>query len=74
MSQNRSHAANRLLASLPEEEYQRLEPHLSFVSLPLGKVFYEALEKIEYIYFPETALISLVNLIPWRMVRLLKLV
>lgn len=61
MSQDRSRSANRLLATLPENEYQRLEPHLTPVQLPVGRVFYQALEKIETVYFPNTSLISLVN-------------
>ena len=52
---------NRLLAALPEIEYQRLEPYLSFVSLPMGEICYEALEKIDTVYFPDTALVSLVS-------------
>ncbi len=61
MSQDHSRSANRLLAALPEIEYQRLEPHLKSVSLPVGTVFYEASEKIETVYFPNNALISLVS-------------
>ena len=61
MSQDYLHSANRLLAALPEVEYQRLEPYLTSVSLPVGTVFYEALEKIETVYFPKSALISLVS-------------
>ena len=61
MTQDHSHSANRLLSSLPEIEYQRLEPHLFPVKLSVGTIFYEALEKIETVYFPETALISLVS-------------
>lgn len=59
--QDYSPSANRLLAALPETEYRRLEPHLSFLSLSVGTVFYEASEKIETVYFPNSALISLVN-------------
>ncbi len=61
MFRDRSSSANRLLAALPEVEYQRLEPHLTSVSLPIGKVFYEASERIETVYFPKKALISLVS-------------
>ena len=61
MSQDRSRSANRLLSALPEAEYERLEPYLTSISLPVGTVFYEASEKIETIYFPNTSLISLVN-------------
>lgn len=63
MLQDHSHSANRLLSSLPESEYERLEPHLSSISLPQGTVLYQALEKIEIIYFPNTLLISLVNVL-----------
>ena len=61
MSQDFSRSGNRLLSALPEDEYKRLEPYLTSVSLPLGTVFYEAYEQIETIYFPNTSLISLVN-------------
>ena len=59
MSQERS--LNRLLAALPKVEYRRLEPHLTTVSASISQVLYEATEKIEAVYFPETALISVVN-------------
>lgn len=61
MSQHLSRSANRLLSALPDSEYKRLEPHLISVTLPQGKVFYEANEKIDTVYFPKTALISLVS-------------
>ena len=35
-------AGNRLLASLPPEEYERLLPHLEHVSFALGEVVYES--------------------------------
>ncbi len=63
MSQDHSHSANRLLAALPEIEYQRLEPYLTPASMTLGTVLYEASEKIETVYFPNTALISVVNIL-----------
>jgi CRP-like cAMP-binding protein len=50
---------NHLLAALPGEEFFRLKPHLEPVSLSLGKVIYESGEQLEYIYFPTTAIISL---------------
>ncbi|WP_319423172.1 Crp/Fnr family transcriptional regulator [Pleurocapsa sp. FMAR1] len=63
MSQDHTHSANRLLAALPEIEYQRLEPYLTPVSLPVGTVLHEGSEKIETVYFPNTALISLVSIL-----------
>ena len=50
---------NHLLAALPEEEFARLKPHLECISLSLGKVLYEAGEKLTHVYFPTTAIISL---------------
>ena len=63
MSQDLSRSANRLLAALPEIEYQRLKPYLTSCSLTAGTVLYEASEKIETVYFPNTALISLVDIL-----------
>lgn len=60
---NPSRSANRLLNALPEIEYQRLEPYLIPVSLAVGTVLYEISAKIETIYFPDTALVSLVNIL-----------
>ncbi len=50
---------NHLLAALPDDEFARLKPNLERISLPLGKVIYESGEQLEYIYFPTTAIISL---------------
>lgn len=61
MSQVRSLSTNRLLSALSEAEYKRLEPYLTSISLPRKTVLYEALEEIETVYFPQTALICLVN-------------
>ncbi len=53
---------NRLLATLPSEEYKRLLPDLESVYLPHKQVIYEAHEPIKYVYFPTDAVISLINL------------
>lgn len=50
---------NHLLAALPADEFVRLSPHLEPVSLELGQVIYESGELLEYVYFPTTAIISL---------------
>lgn len=50
---------NRLLAGLQEEELARLLPNLELVTLKLGAVLYESGEKMDYVYFPTTAIISL---------------
>ena len=58
MSHNFWRSTNRLLAALPKDEYQRLEPHLTPVSLSTGTLVYKAFERIETVYFPNNALIS----------------
>ena len=52
-------AGSRLLTSLPRAEYERLLPHLERVSFSLGQVVYESGGRMSYIYFPTTAIISL---------------
>ncbi len=61
--QTREIHLNKLLATLPEEVYQRLEPHLTVVDLPLGKTLYRQREPITKIYFPTTSLLSWVSLL-----------
>jgi len=50
---------NHLLAALPIVEFERIAPTLEPVSLSLGKVLYESGDKMTHIYFPTTAIISL---------------
>jgi CRP-like cAMP-binding protein len=50
---------NKLLAALPAEDWARWEPHLEVVNLPLGHVLYESGVAMRHVYFPTTALVSL---------------
>ncbi len=50
---------NHLLAGVNSEELSRLLPNLQPVSLSLGQVLYESGEKMDYVYFPATAIVSL---------------
>jgi CRP-like cAMP-binding protein len=50
---------NHLIAALPDEERIRVMEHLDPVSLSLGEVIYESGEQLDFIYFPTTAIISL---------------
>lgn len=52
---------NRLLGSLPREEYKRLRPHLTDATLRYKYPLYEANEPIEFVYFIETGVGSMVN-------------
>jgi CRP-like cAMP-binding protein len=50
---------NHLLDVLSKEEYARLLPNLERVELPLGKALFESGEHLNHVYFPVTAIISL---------------
>ena len=50
---------NHLLDSLPDAEWKRWEPVLERVDLPLGRVLYESGMALSHVYFPTTAIVSL---------------
>ena len=50
---------NHLLAVLPETESERLFPYLEPVQLPLGHALYESGDRLNHVYFPTTAIVSL---------------
>ncbi len=50
---------NHLLAALPEAELQRWLPQLEAVELTLGEVLYEPGITLSHVYFPATAIVSL---------------
>jgi CRP-like cAMP-binding protein len=54
---------NRLIARLAGEELERLEPHLKRVTLEAGQILHQIDEPVEHIYFPETGLVSLLNIL-----------
>lgn len=49
---------NRLLALLPQVEYQRLIPRLQSVYLPFHYLLYQTRAPIKYVYFPTNCMIS----------------
>lgn len=51
---------NRILLALPESEYRAMRPFLSFVQMPHHASLHEPGEKIEFAYFPNNGLVSLV--------------
>lgn len=53
---------NRLLLALPDSEFQSIRPSLEFMDMPNHRSLYEPNRKIEFIYFPNRGLISLVIL------------
>ena len=50
---------NSLLAALPEPEWKRWQPLLERIEMPLGQVLYESGVTLTHIYFPATAIVSL---------------
>ena len=50
---------NHLLASLAGDEWQRWLPLLEHVELPLGHVLHESGKTLSHVYFPTTAIVSL---------------
>jgi CRP-like cAMP-binding protein len=50
---------NHLLEALSPQEYQRLAPHLEYQELTLGEVLYEPGRAMRHVYFPTTAIVSM---------------
>ena len=50
---------NWLLAALAQAEWERVAPHLQPVTLPLGRVLYDPGSEPSHVYFPTTAIVSL---------------
>jgi CRP-like cAMP-binding protein len=50
---------NSLLSVLPVSVRDRWLPHLELVEMPLGKVLYESGATMSHVYFPTTAIVSL---------------
>ena len=51
--------SNHLLAALPDTEWKRWLPQLEAVNMPLGQVLYESGSTLSHVYFPTTAIVSL---------------
>ena len=52
---------NQLLAALPADVVERWRPGLQACDMPLGQVLYEAGETLGHVYFPTTAIVSLLH-------------
>ena len=52
---------NHLLAVLPRQESERLFPHMEPVTLALGMALYESGDRLNHVYFPSTAIVSLLS-------------
>ncbi|GAC1651697.1 MAG: Crp/Fnr family transcriptional regulator [Gemmatimonadaceae bacterium] len=52
---------NSLLAALPAGAYAEIAPHLTLASLASGEVLYEPFDRVTKVYFPESALLSIIT-------------
>ncbi len=53
------HAENRLLAAIPPFDLERWQSQLESVDMPLGHVLHEAGSELTHVYFPTSAVVSL---------------
>lgn len=51
--------SNQSLAALPSELLKAWSANLKYVEMPLGHVLYEAGDRMSNVYFPTTAIVSL---------------
>ena len=59
MSQPPDPRQNSLLRALPAADFQRWQPHLEWVDMPLGRVLYESGSELSHVYFPADSIVSL---------------
>lgn len=56
-----SSVRNDILRALLNSEYKRLRPKLERVELALDEIIYRADQRIEYVYFPENAVVAMID-------------
>jgi CRP-like cAMP-binding protein len=59
LKETRSPIANRLLAALPRDEYDRLLPNSQIVRLPRNRILYETGDEVRSAYFLSEGMVSL---------------
>jgi CRP-like cAMP-binding protein len=59
MTLNADPSQNHLLSALPLAERGRWLPQLEWVEMPLGQVLYESGRTLDHVYFPTSAIVSL---------------
>jgi CRP-like cAMP-binding protein len=52
---------NAILHALLTSEYKHLNPKLEVVSLKRGEIIYQADQRIDHVYFPETAVVAMID-------------
>jgi hypothetical protein len=56
---SRNPRQNHLLDALPQEQWERWRSQLEYADMPLGHVLYEPGKTLAHVYFPTTAIVSL---------------
>jgi CRP-like cAMP-binding protein len=56
-------AANRLLAALPHKERRNFIDQMQRVQVSYGEILYEPGERIDYVYFPNDSIVSLLTVV-----------
>ena len=59
MSELHDPRQNHLLSVLPADDWARIAPNLVPVDMTLGQVVYESGSRLDYVYLPTTAIVSL---------------
>lgn len=54
---------NHLLAALPTTEFERVASHLELIPMQLGEPLYEPGSQLQHVYFPTTAIVSLLYML-----------
>ena len=54
---------NRILRTLPKEEYEQLLPHLELLRFPMGRVVHEAGQEMTHVYFPNHGVLSMLTVL-----------
>src|SRR6267154_535490 len=52
---------NDILRALLDSEYEHLSPMLEHVDLKLGEIIYQADQRIDHVYFLETAVVAMID-------------
>src|SRR5262245_12397125 len=58
---NRAQVQNKLLTALPKDELERLLPNLELIHLKKSEILNVAGDAVEYAYFPNNGIISLLS-------------
>lgn len=61
-SQTITSPRNQILNSLPEQEFERLQPELKKIKVSQGEIIYRPNEPVKFVYFPEDCIVSTVTI------------